>query len=148
MLTNKQKVIYEGVVKSVDKELKKRYNTKLRLEVGFLNGKYPNGMPVASVAYKNEYGTYKIPPRPFFRNAINDNSTKWVNFLKSNLTNDKGINDSFSLTGEMIRSDIVKSINKTTTPPNTNLTIYKKGSSHPLIDTGFMRASVTFEIKG
>lgn len=133
--------------KNIDKKIKQKYTTKSTLEVGFLGGKYPNGVKVASVAFWNEYGTIKIPPRPFFRNAINDNNQKWIKFLKQK-AKDSSIDNALNLTGEMVRGDIVKSITKTTTPPNSIYTISKKHSTHPLIDTGFLRASVSYQIKG
>lgn len=133
--------------KNIDKKIKNKYTTDKILEVGFLGGKYPNGVKVASVAFWNEYGTIKIPPRPFFRNAITNNNKKWVTFLKEK-AKETSINNAFNQTGELIRGDIVKSITKTTTPTNSLFTIMRKGSTHPLIDTGFMRASVSYQIKG
>ena len=59
-------------------------------------------------------------------------------------TNDAGI--SYNRLGEIARGDIVKSITKLNTPPNAQRTIEQKGSSNPLIDTGFLRANVTFKV--
>ena len=59
-------------------------------------------------------------------------------------TNDGGI--SYNRLGEMARGDIVESITKLNTPPNSPKTIALKGSSNPLIDTGFLRANVTFKV--
>ena len=47
----------------------------------------------------------------------------------------------------MARGDIVESITQLDTPPNTPKTIARKGSSNPLIDTGFLRANVTFKVE-
>lgn len=35
------------------------------------------GMPVAQVAFWNEFGTIRSPPRPFFRQMISKNSAGW-----------------------------------------------------------------------
>ena len=41
------------------------------VEIGFAeNATYPDGTSVALVAALNEFGTGKIPPRPFFRNMV------------------------------------------------------------------------------
>lgn len=125
----------------------KGLTSKASLKVGFFeSSRYDNGNYVAEVARDNEYGTLKIPPRPFFRNATDENTKKWVDFLGRDLveTNDAGI--SYNRLGEIARGDIVESITKLNTPPNSPKTIALKGSSNPLIDTGFLRANVTFKV--
>lgn len=118
----------------------------LTLEVGFFEGSiYPNGNSVASVAFNNEYGNAYTPPRPFFRNAISKNYKKWGEFFLRNQKDNFEI--SLGVLGEKIRGDIVKSIDSLTSPPLKSSTIKRKGSSKPLIDTGLMRASVTFKVK-
>lgn len=122
------------------------FNDKTTLEVGFLDGvKYPDGEYVAEVAFKNEFGTSQIPSRPFFRNAIKKNKTKWLKSLEADIN--KNNDSALEKLGELIRGDIVKSITSLRTPPNSEQTILRKGSSNPLIDTGFMRASVSWTIK-
>ena len=40
-------------------------------EVGFFSeARYPDGTPVPAVAAWNEFGTTRIPERPFFRQAL------------------------------------------------------------------------------
>lgn len=120
---------------------------KITLEAGFLEGvTYPDGMSVPMVASLNEFGTYNIPPRPFFRNAINKNSDKWGKIFLQGMQK-QGARNAFGLLGERIRKDIVQSINYTNEPPNSPVTIARKGSSKPLVDTGLMRASVNYRIK-
>lgn len=120
---------------------------KITLEAGFLEGvTYPDGMSVPMVASLNEFGTYNIPPRPFFRNAINKNSDKWGKIFLQGMQKQNAKN-AFGLLGERIRKDIVQSINDTNEPPNSPVTIARKGSSKPLVDTGLMRASVNYRIK-
>lgn len=117
---------------------------KGKLQIGFFeSAKYPNGTYVAQVARFNEFGTNKIPMRPFFRNAINKNVKKWFSSLKQLSQNDKALN----MLGEIIRSDIVNSITILDTPANAESTILQKGSSNPLIDTGLMRRSVTYKVE-
>lgn len=131
-------------LKEIDNILK---NSKTSLEVGFFDSaKYPNGEYVAKVAKYNEFGTIKIPMRPFFRNAIANNNTKWFSNLKSLLLQKNDIKKSLEIVGQIARGDIVKSINQTTTPPNAQSTIKAKKSSHPLIDTGIMRRSVSYKV--
>lgn len=132
---------------NLENELKGLIKNK-SLEVGFFEvSKYENGVYVASVAGFNEYGTAKIPPRPFFRNAIAKNSNKWNDILTNELRNSVDVELAYHRVGEVAKGDIVESIMQTNTPPNSPLTIAKKKSSKPLVDTSFMRSSVNYKVK-
>lgn len=132
---------------NLENELKGLIKNK-NLEVGFFEvSKYENGVYVASVASFNEYGTAKIPPRPFFRNAIAKNSNKWNDILANELRNSVDVELAYNRVGEVAKGDIVESIMQTNTPPNSPLTIAKKKSSKPLVDTSFMRSSVNYKVK-
>lgn len=52
-----------------------------KVRIGFLEGAvYPDGTPVAAVAFWNEFGhegNFPSPPRPFFRNMIKRESAGW-----------------------------------------------------------------------
>lgn len=120
-----------------------------KLEIGFFeSAKYPSGEYVAQVARYNEFGTLNIPMRPFFRNAINKNIKKWFSTLQSAIKKDTPAKKALSIVGEVARADIIESITSLNAPPNAQSTIKQKGSSNPLIDTGLMRRSVTYKVKG
>ena len=149
-------------LEKIKKKLEKRLNAKLQLEVGFFStAKYSTGEYVAQVAYWNEYGTTLSPPRPFFRNAIKDNSKEWLELFRETQFKTKDMFKSLSIVGTIAKDDIATSITDLTSPPNSEITIsggwirhangkaFKvkgKGSSNPLIDTGLMRNSVSYEI--
>ena len=136
-----------ALISEISKELKPLAD-KNQLKVGFFEtSQYQNGIYVADVAKNNEFGTLEIPSRPFFRNAIENNSKKWINFLAQDLVKSENAEISYNRLGEVARGDIVKSINQTNSPANSPLTIKAKGSSKPLIDTGFLRANVTFKVE-
>ena len=137
----------KALIDEISKELKPLAN-KNQLKVGFFEtSKYQNGVFVADVAKNNEFGTLEIPSRPVFRNAIESNSKKWINFLAQDLVKSENAEISYNHLGEVARGDIVKSINQTNSPANSPLTIKAKGSSKPLVDTGFLRANVTFKVE-
>lgn len=48
--------------------------------------------------------------------------------------------------GAKVQGDIQQEITSLATPPNSPITVKLKGSSNPLIDTGEMRASVSWKI--
>ena len=134
------------IIQELQREVK-GLTSKATLNVGFFeSSRYTAGTYVAQVARIQEYGSIKIPPRPFFRNAIDNNMQKWLDFLGRDLVNTNNAELSYNRLGEMARGDIVESITQLDTPPNAPKTIARKGSSNPLIDTGFLRANVTFKV--
>ena len=127
--------------KALDKQIEGLFENRV-LKVGFFaSAKYPSGEAVS-----DEVGTSAIPPRAFMRNAKSENDKKGVDFLAKDLNSTKNADLAFARLGELVRNDVIVSINKTTKPPNSAETIARKGSSHPLIDTGFLKSSVTYEI--
>lgn len=146
----------------IKKKLEQRLDAKLQLEVGFFStAKYATGQYVAQVAYWNEYGTTLSPPRPFFRNAIKDKSKEWLELYKDTQFQTRDMYKTLGIVGTVIKDDIATSITDLTSPPNSEITInggwirhsngkaFKvkgKGSSNPLINTGFMRNNVSYEI--
>jgi hypothetical protein len=127
------------------------------LSVGFLEkATYPGdpddpekaGLKVAQVAFWNEFGTSRAPPRPFFRNMIAEKAKTWGRALGLNAKNNKyDAKGTLTAMGHGIRDQLVESIVKFRDPPNAPYTIRKKGFDKPLIDTGVMQRSVDFEVK-
>jgi hypothetical protein len=91
---------------------------------------------------------WHIPPRPFFRQAIDGCREQLGDFMdRTAIDVELGHitpKQAFERVGIFMQDKIKKSITDTTTPPNAPSTIKAKGSSHPLIDSGQMRNSVTF----
>lgn len=114
------------------------------LDVGFLAGSTDSeGVSNALKAALSEYGTSRMPPRPFFRNAIRDNVAKWgpnlgTALVKTNFQADRAL----ALLGESIVGQVQESINKLSSPPLARSTIERKGFEKPLIHHGDMLRSV------
>jgi hypothetical protein len=119
------------------------------LNVGFLEGAtYPDGTPVALVAFWNEFGTKRIPPRPFFRHMIAAESGHWGKDLGAMLLSTAyDVDRSLKFMGEEIKGELQQSIIDTNSPPNAPSTIARKGFSKTLIDTGHMQNSIDYEVK-
>lgn len=122
------------------------------VRVGFLEeATYPNAdgesLPVAQVAYWNEYGTEDIPPRPFFRKTIAENSPDWgkqaAQLLKSN---NYDVDITLNKLGEHIKGQVTEAILTYEDPPNAPSTIKKKGFNAPLRDTGTMSKLISYEV--
>lgn len=133
----------------IDKREITKFMGKEKLEIGFFEtARYPNGVFVAQVARYNEFGTLNIPMRPFFRNAIQKNIKKWYATLQNAINQNATPSKALSIVGEVARADIIQSITDLKAPPNAQSTIKQKKSTNPLIDTGLMRRSVTYKVKG
>lgn len=116
---------------------------KNALFVGYFSdsAKYQDGTKLNEVALWNEYGTISkkgnihIPPRPFLRNTANnaDNVKKWANVISLELSKHSDLDKAFEVVSNLAVDAVKESILNTTTPPNADITIKRKGSSHPLI---------------
>jgi hypothetical protein len=132
------------------------------LQVGFLeDATYPTGprknvagktvaptdVNVATVAAAQEFGTSKIPPRPFFRNMINAKSASWGPGVALQLKKyNNNVGQALEATGLGIKGQLQQSIIDTNSPPLSPITIERKGFDKPLVDTSHMLNSVDYEV--
>jgi hypothetical protein len=130
-------------------KLAKKATSAAAVKVGFLDGsRYPDGKSVAMVAAIQEWGTSRIPPRPFFRTMIKQESVHWGSDVAALLKAHNG--DAQATLADMgmeIKAELQMSINGWMSPPNAPSTIARKGFNKPLIDTGLMRDSVDYLVK-
>ena len=149
--------------KKFKEELNRIAKKSEMLEVGFFPvSVYKNGIYVAQVAYWQEYGTYNIPVRAFFRTAIQNNKTKYGYLLASFLKQFKyDIDLSFEKLGDTVKKDVQDSINYWSSPENAPITvnggwmrnkksgklfyIEGKGFNNPLTWTGKLEESVRWK---
>jgi hypothetical protein len=119
------------------------------VRVGFLeSATYPDGTPVAAVAFWDEFGTTTAPARPFFRTTITEKSSEWADRLAKSAVHFEYDSDKIlNLMGQTIAEDIQQSIVGWTDPENAPSTVAKKGFNKPLIDKGVMQRSVDYEVE-
>lgn len=103
-------------------------NAKGSVNVGFMSGAtYPDGTPVAQVAFWNEFGhggRFPAPPRPFFRNMISEKSPEWPVRLGNALKYFEGDgNKALAGMGEAMSDDLRESIIKTNEPALSETTL-------------------------
>ena len=143
----------------------------------FETAKYPDGTPVASVAAWNEFGTEHAdgrtmsPERPFFRNALPEirSVARAIVVTKVSPKTLRITKRTANQLGAKAAAIIQQSIVELRQPPNAPLTQIAKSKkrghipqsvvsaimtgdamsvdANPLIETGFMRLSVTWEIE-
>lgn len=94
----------------------------------------------------------RIPPRPFFDMAAQAIAALWkaaqeeyrrelVNGVASPVT------IALEKVGMNAEGQIVYAIDATASPANARATVKRKGSSHPLVDTGAMKQAVTYLVR-
>ena len=119
------------------------------VDVGFFNdAKYPDGTSVSWVAATHEFG-YGVPERPFFRRAIKGAKEALLPVLIKSINPKTMVFDEMAAgtLGAVMAGRIQVSITTLREPPNSPATIKAKGGkANPLIDTGFMRQSVTWRV--
>lgn len=137
----------DGVSKALEEIVRKMGGGEVA--VGFMEGAtYPDGTPVAAVAFWNEYGGPGRPPRPFFRQMIAKESPTWAPKMAklAKATNYDGPKV-LAMMGEDIKGALQQSINDFTTPALAESTVEAKGFAKPLIDTSHMLNSVAYEVE-
>lgn len=138
-----------------------RANTKIGF---FEKSKYPDGTPVAYVAYLNEMGIHN-PRRPFLKRTIRRNLNKWVNGIRNNIKygglSRSNVLNAYRKAGIVAVGDVKKTIRSWEPGGNSPKTVAMKrrrgrngkntkaiNPEQVLIDTGQMIASVAYEVEG
>jgi len=124
------------------------------VKVGLMGNEQVEGTSVVDYATYNEFGTSRIPARPFMQRTADEGKeeiTRFTEHLVGQMIDGK-IDDTTVLKnlGEKYTSMVKKTIRdaKNWAVPNDPATIKAKGSSSPLIDTGRMIGAVSYEILG
>lgn len=109
------------------------------------------GVDMAQIAMFNELGTSTSPSRPFLRMSVDENKDKIKKLSeqqKKNLTSGSSAENILKQVGVYGVKLVQEKIGNGSFVPNAPSTIRRKGSDKPLIDTGRMRQSVKYVIKG
>ena len=139
-------------IKDIQKSLK---NTVIKVGVPKSKGAKihdESDISIATVAMVNEFGSPArgIPERSFVRSTVQaeeknikklfQQETKKVIAVTQTTKNMMG------LVGEYTSGQIKKTIVALKTPANADSTVASKGSSNPLVDTGQLLQSITYEV--
>lgn len=155
-------------VKATIKKLNLDQFREGKVRVGWFNDiRYNDGVSVAQVAYWNEYGTYNSPARPFMRPMLHQNQRAILDNLRHQykyaILHNQNTLKVLEKIGEDVRWRIQSQILATNTPPNAPITlnggwmrnkksgrlfyVIPKIGTHPLIDTGVMYESVSYQVE-
>ncbi|MEE5172980.1 hypothetical protein V2K54_04645 [Pseudomonas alliivorans] len=134
--------------------LAKRMQTlqKTKTKVGFFEDSvYDDGMPVATVAAYNEFGTRFHPERPFIQETLQDKLTikKIISVLKlaaqASIQGNGSARAIMATLGRIIAREIKITI-ANYPGSNSPRTVAAKGFDRPLYETGKMLESVKFKV--
>lgn len=99
----------------------------------------------------HEFGTDHIPERAPIRKTMAKNGeeygTKFEKGIASVLTGEKDADLLLNLIGAQVAGDVVGEIQAGVEPALSPQTIKRKGSDRPLIDTGALVQSISYEVK-
>ncbi|MDX1487718.1 MAG: hypothetical protein R3268_05920 [Acidiferrobacterales bacterium] len=115
-------------------------------------GEYEGGPHIATIAAVNNYGSAdgRIPARPFLLPAIENNQDKYLKIAENMLTGEALDPSQYRVALEAIglkaTADVQEYMTDLRFPANADSTIERKKSSNPLIDTGILRSSITYQI--
>jgi hypothetical protein len=124
------------------------------VKVGIMGGESVDGVAIVDYAVWNEFGTSRIPARPFMQHTADqhaDETIKYSEFLVGSLIDGAMTPDTvLKNLGEFYvkKMKMVVRTAKAWAAPNAKSTIRMKGSSSPLIDTGRMIGAITYEMMG
>lgn len=132
---------------------------QLTLSVGVFSSATREGSKttVAQYATYNEFGTTRIPPRPFLRPAMEERREEWTEAVASSMSSSlKGGQFNNRSVLEVIGKNAVKDVQlrilSNTPPPNAPSTVARKKAKgispiRTLVETGLMHDSVEFKIE-
>lgn len=133
------------------RDLQKLYG--MEVVAGMLkdSGKAKNGASYVDIATWNEYGTGRIPSRPFIRISADTNKAAWAKMAQqcvNDVIDGDNPRDAAQVVGHRMVEDIRKVFGSSELKANAPSTIAKKGRNEPLVYSGEMRRRVNFRIEG
>lgn len=152
------------VDEKVWKQGKRRLTTGLKqTQIGWFGVLYPewnNYLPVAQVAKWNEEGHMngglfngtRTPPRPFLRTVFlygmelyfNDHAGSFARQVFEGTATWQQLAEETGKGGREILQTVIDNKEK---PPNAPVTVEMKGFNNPLIESGYMRDTISFVVK-
>lgn len=103
------------------------------------------GLPVAMIAMALNYGTSKVPARPFMEKTITDRSAEWIKGLTVMMTMGYDAEVAMGQIGQAMKDDIKTTISEWPAD-NSAAWVAKKGFDRGLVWTSHLLNSVEWEL--
>lgn len=138
-------------------KLIKELNADHSVDIGvFSDAKTPDGQSVAQYGAANEFGSVSVPNRPpkrsFIRMPLEVKQGDIAKYAESHAREHieagdiKAIFEDIGIAGQAKIQEAFDTAGFGTWAPDADSTVARKGSDAPLIDTGLLRKSVTYEV--
>lgn len=86
-----------------------------------------------------------IPARPWLNPGVESATKEIIQTIQDKTDGGAGLDETLEAVGAVAAGAVKVYMTELKSPPNAASTIRKKGSANPLIDSGAMRASVTYK---
>lgn len=143
-------------VKQIAASLSKPIKVGTLAKAGTHKSDARSGLSVAEIAFWNEYGTRRpdgsvhIPERPAFREAATELAGKpaqmFIRGQLSQATTAAATTQALERIGLYAQSVVRRHLVDLKDPPNAAVTVLRKGSTNPLVDTGQLVRSISYEV--
>lgn len=136
-------------------DLQRRLEKNSRTLVGLPKaaGTYEDGTPIAVIGAVQEFGSADghIPERSFLRVPLRSNQELFIRIMKNLLpkvaAGEITMRNMLEMIGQRAVAVSQEAISAGIAPANAASTVAQKGSSVPLVDTGFLRQNITYVIE-
>lgn len=90
--------------------------------------------------------TITIPARPWLEPGVNEGVKAYLDAIEKGAEKGQNLNEILHVIGVLAVAKVQEYMTQLRTPANAPSTIARKGSSSPLIDSGELRASVSYKV--
>jgi phage gpG-like protein len=87
-----------------------------------------------------------IPARPWLVPGVESGTQEYLAEIASSIKKGDTLDTTLEVVGNIAAGTVQQFMTDLKSPPNAPSTVRKKGSDNPLIDTGALRSSVTYEV--
>lgn len=102
---------------------------------------------MATLGAIQHFGNDRIPARPWLDAGFDSGVQEYQSIIEDAVEAGEDLEAAMSRVGVVAVGKIQQFITQLKSPPNAEATVKRKKSSNPLIDTGAMRSSVSFQVQ-
>ncbi len=101
---------------------------------------------MATLGAIQHFGNDRIPARPWLDTGFDTGLKEYEAIISDAIESGDDLTSAMNRVGVVATGKVQQYITQLKSPPNAESTIKKKKSSNPLIDTGAMRSSVSYQL--
>ena len=102
---------------------------------------------MATLGAIQHFGNDKIPARPWLDAGFDSGIQEYLAILEAAFESEEDLEAAMNQVGVVAVGKVQEFITQLKSPPNVPSTVKRKKSANPLIDTGAMRSSVSYQLQ-